>query len=561
MDVAKDDNDVFRGAGNAAFAIWVRSQNLFPTKQDNDEIPDIQARIVLLVVGFATPILFTLLGCLPYMTSLFERIKPYVVYPSIIGTYQVRPLPYRLGNAPTIGHSLYIAMFFILNLVLASVNYRATQPNTFFASTYQEIMGYISCRTGVLAFALAPLLILFSGRNNVLLWLTNWSHSTYMLLHRWVARIFAVQVIVHSVVELVLYINMGELKAETKQPYWIWGIVATLATCIMLIASLLFVRRWSYEVFLITHIVLAVFVLVGSWYHVEFRFTRKWGYELWLYAACAVWFFDRLLRVFRIAKNGIRHATVTEIGQDMVRVDVNGVRWAAEPGMHTYVFFPSLNPLKPWENHPFSVIPTPLLKWNNDNGLGLKGDATTSSSENHDIEKSAIVPTNIVPLTRGATSAGVSLYIRKSAGSTKFLKSHDELVTFLDGPYFNHPTKAVRKCDRLVLIGGGIGITGLLPFIAGHTNVKLYWSVRDTSQAIVRDLELALRGAVQKEIKVGRRLDVEALMADEEAGGWAKIGVVVCGPGGLCDDVRAVVARKGREGKLVWELEVDAFSW
>ncbi len=200
---------------------------------------------MLLVVGFATPILFTVLGYLPYMTGIFEKIKPYLVYPSTIGTYHVRPLPYLLGNAPTIGQSLYIILFFILNVILTAVNYHTTQPNTWFETTYQEIMAYLANRTGVLAFALAPLVILFSGRNNILLWLTDWSHSTYILLHRWVARIFGLQVIIHSIVELALYIDRGSFEEETKKPYWIWGIVATLATCIMLVGSLLYMHTIS----------------------------------------------------------------------------------------------------------------------------------------------------------------------------------------------------------------------------------------------------------------------------------------------------------------------------
>jgi len=39
------------------------------------------------------------------------------------------------------------------------------------------------------------------------------------------------------------------------------------------------------------------------------------------------------------------------------------------------------------------------------------------------------------------------------------------------------------------------------------------------------------------------------------------VGVVVCGLGGLCDDVRREVAKMGRREKTVFELEVDAFSW
>jgi hypothetical protein len=61
--------------------------------------------VVILVTAFGTPIVLTLLHRLPYMTRLIDRINPYLVYPSTLGTYQVRPLPYSLGNAPTIGRT------------------------------------------------------------------------------------------------------------------------------------------------------------------------------------------------------------------------------------------------------------------------------------------------------------------------------------------------------------------------------------------------------------------------------------------------------------------------
>jgi hypothetical protein len=50
-------------------------------------------------------------------------------------------------------------------------------------------------------------------------------------------------------------------------------------------------------------------------------------------------------------------------------------------------------------------------------------------------------------------------------------------------------------------------------------------------------------------------------LGEVEGEGWKRIRVVVCGPGGLCDGVRGVVSRRGREGRVVWELSVEAFSW
>jgi ferredoxin-NADP reductase len=143
---------------------------------------------------------------------------------------------------------------------------------------------------------------------------------------------------------------------------------------------------------------------------------------------------------------------------------------------------------------------------------------------------------------------------------TKSLKAADNLLTLLDGPYPNNPTESLLQCDRLLLIGGGIGITGLLPWLARHSNVKLYWSVKESAQALVQAVDGALE-FTEKVVRVGQRLDISALLREEGAAGWAKIGVVACGPGGLCDDVRAAVVAEGKNGKTIFKLEVDAYSW
>jgi len=156
-------------------------------------------------------------------------------------------------------------------------------------------------------------------------------------------------------------------------------------------------------------------------------------------------------------------------------------------------------------------------------------------------------------------SAGVTFFVHKRQGVTRLLQKQAALLTLVEGPYPNNPTDAVLKCDRLLLIGGGIGITGLLAWLNAHVNVKLAWSVKESAEAVVRELEVVLRGIADKEVLVGERLDVRGLLERELR--WERVGVVVCGPGGLCDDVRMEVARLGRSEKTVFELEVDAFSW
>ncbi|KAM0330785.1 hypothetical protein ACHAQA_003739 [Verticillium albo-atrum] len=524
---------------------------------EREEVVHARYGIIILVTGFATPIVLTILGYLPFMSGIIDAAKPYIVYPSIIGNYRVRALPYLLGNAPSVGQSLYIALMVILNVILTAVNYKSTQPNGWFASQYQEVLEYVMIRTGTLGFSLAPLVILFSGRNNVLLWLSNWSHSTFMLLHRWVARIFGIQVIIHSITALALYIDIGSYPEEEKLPYWIWGCVATVAVVIMLVASGLYVRRRSYEIFLIVHILLAVFVIAGCWYHVDLRFERKFGYEMWLYAACAVWFSDRLIRVLRILKAGVRRAKIVDVDSDIVRVDIPGIRWAGTPGQHVYAYFPTLNPLRPWENHPFSVIPTAMLR---QSARHPGGSPSLAGSEGNDVEKNQGTIVRTDPLA-DKTNAGLTLFVRKSTGLTKSLKAHESILTLLDGPYSNNSTKSALQCDRLLLIGGGIGVTALLPWINQHTNVKLYWSVKESASGLVRILDGVIDRVGEKDVRVGSRLDFDLLLSQEAESGWGKVGVVVSGPGGLCDDVTAAVIAAGKKHRVIFELEVDAYSW
>jgi len=107
---------------------------------------------------------------------------------------------------------------------------------------------------------------------------------------------------------------------------------------------------------------------------------------------------------------------------------------------------------------------------------------------------------------------------------------------------------------------GGIGISGVLPWVHAHPNVKLYWSMKQSAECLSQATEVALSELSEKDIRIGQRLDIRGILAQEVENGWDRIGVVACGPGGLCDDVRAAVVELGRKGAKL-ELEVDAYSW
>ncbi|KAJ4345626.1 uncharacterized protein N0V89_011760 [Didymosphaeria variabile] len=512
----------------------------------------------LCLAAFALPIVLTWLRYPPHLATVLARLKPYLSR-SLIGTYHNRPLPFLIGNVPTVGQTFYITTLFILNIVFLTTGYKTLWPQRkmqWYENRYQELLAYFMWRTGVLAFAHMPVLFLFSSRNNVLLWLTNWSHSTYLLLHRWIARFFLLQTLLHSIIALVLYQNTGAYATSLPLLWWIWGCVATIAAVIIVLTSVLVMRQRAYELFLVTHIVMAVICVVGCWYHVWFGYENCFGYESWLYATIAVWFSDRLARVARVLHIGLRRADVSDVGSTIVRVDIPGIRWSA-PGTCVYVYFPTLHPLRPWENHPFSVIPTAMLHRPPSTGQ--------PRSESMDVEKQPSLKISGSPTSNAVsyTNSGLTLFIRKSTGMTKALKEHKTLLTLIEGPYPTHPTVSALRSDRLLLIGGGIGITGLLPFLQCHPNTQLFYTVKTADQGLLDHLNTLLDQHPEKEIRVGERLDVEALLRLEADKGYKKIAVIVCGPVGMCDDVRGVVARIGMEkvGVCEIEAEVSVFSW
>lgn len=296
------------------------------------------------------------------------------------------------------------------------------------------------------------------------------------------------------------------------------------------------------------------------------------GYEQWLYVAFGIWGLDRLFRVLRVLKNGVQRARIVDIGGDIIRVDIEGIRWGFQPGKIVYAFFPTLQSLRPWENHPFSVLPTAMLERSNAVALALGKDSSSSlgSGTRDDVEKIVFsqqvlakqkLAKQVATAAQHQPTAGITLFIRKSKGFTKKLTAGTNILALLDGPYPGNPTAPILQCDRVLLVCGGIGITAILPWIDNHPNVKLAWSVKEYASPLVDSIGKVLDRVVEKEVRIGHRLDIEELLAEDAQAGWKRIGVVVCGPDGMCDDTRASVTAAAKRGDAQFELEVHAYSW
>lgn len=473
---------------------------------------------------------------------------------------------------PTRGQGLFILYLLAVNIILSAVGYEVVSPNSWYATRENQIASFIANRTGVLSAANLSLLVLFGGRNNFLLWLTDWSQSTFLLLHRWVGAIATVQACLHSAMYLQSYVQVYEAwKTESKLDYWSWGVVSTVAMAALLPASIYYLRKRFYELFLAVHIGLAFLALIGYYYHIYLRFGRQWGYELWAYIAFAVWGFDRVARVLRVLRNGVKTGRVTVVDEDYVRLDVPGVAASGQ----AYLYFPTLT-WRVWENHPFSVA----------------GSMLSKTPENHqhqlrtsDVEKT-LVQTMAAPVsasasetsrqdashTRSSSKLGLTFFIRTHTGLTQHLRARKTLPVLVESSYghslLHDQHGDLDKYPTVVCIAGGVGITAVLPILAKHAgNRKLYWGLRnrgllDAAQDMFDSHALA---GVERHVSVGERLDLQRCL-EREIGcaekGEEKIVVVVSGPAGMADEVRTTVARLAKSCKRAEVMFVEeCYSW
>ena len=135
----------------------------------------------------------------------YSWLKRYVIVPATFGERCSQPLGWC--TIPPRAQTLTIAAFVILNAVLCCASYRLTDGNLYWPNKPDQMLRYVSDRTGIISLANFPLVWLFGMRNDVLMWLTGWGFGTYNAFHRWAARVATLQAVVHSLGYTLMILN------------------------------------------------------------------------------------------------------------------------------------------------------------------------------------------------------------------------------------------------------------------------------------------------------------------------------------------------------------------
>lgn len=236
------------------------------------------------------------------------------------------------------------------------------------------------------------------------------------------------------------------------------------------------IRRWAYETFYFSHVLIAISYLGLLFWHAA-NLEDSWAY---LWATLSLWLASWLARLFwytrplNLRNEWFQGATtlLTQLPGGMTKIEVTNPPddFAWTPSQHCFLRFPSISLL---DNHPFTIV---------------SGPPATSSWRRHNVqdeEKNDGFPRKFTSL---------SFLARTHSGFTRRLDSFSSknvdtpLEAWIDGPYGGLGRPIERLYDNLVLFAGGSGITVCLPFLTSILEadsseirigrITLIWAVR-----------------------------------------------------------------------------------
>ncbi|KAL8773339.1 MAG: hypothetical protein Q9209_001733 [Squamulea sp. 1 TL-2023] len=455
------------------------------------------------------------------------------------------------------------------------------------------VLAELRGRTGHLAFINMMPLMVFGGRNNLLIPLLRVSFDTFNIFHRWIGRLVAMEAIAHTIAWMAAKdIADRHVKQQStmmlafdNNPFLTWGLASLIAMMIILIQASSAIRHLAYETFLHLHQVLAFVAFLGAAIHGH---TGKLPMTNYVYVTIGLWFLERTVRWTMIAYRnfGLRSSTrvTVEALPEACRVTYQLKRpWQMRPGCHVYAHFPTLT----WSlsSHPFSIA------WY---------DTQPSTIESEKLPTTTVDLANTLPNRNSSTT--ITLIMSRKSGMTAKLHARAlaapsntiSIPGYIEGPYGG--LESLHSYGTVLLFAGGVGITHQLSHVrdllasyeaatSAVQKIVLIWSVR-TQDAfdwvhawMSQILQMPHRREVLKvllfvtkprhagdvisrstQVKMfGGRCKPGRIVEEEFEKRKGAMAVTVCGPGAFADEVRGAVRERVEEG--VVDFQEESFSW
>lgn len=505
------------------------------------------------------------------------------------------PVKYGMGlvnmSLPTRAQALVLFGYLIMNVVFLVIRYDVFEGNIRFPEISRQVCFYVGDRAGILAVSHFPLMVAFAGRNNVFLWLTGWSFDTFNTYHRWLSRMMFTLGFIHAICFTVFYHINHRYTHEFTITFMKWGAVSITAGGLILFFALRHFRENFYETFLFIHWVLVGVFFAGMWCHLA---TDSLPFRDYIYTAIALWGFDRVARILRIFVSSINSKAQVELHpQNIIKFKIKySHMWNAKPGSYVFVHF--LRPVWTfWQSHPFSCYPSPISGEENHLVLSVRvRDGRTKKLAQYLAKNQgqSLIPILLdspyghrFPIANSNTivfiAGGIGVTATYSYACQLRETGETKRIIFI-WVIRNHENVDWFK-DELNYIGQRNNIDIQL-YITDENDPSRFRNGDKSSGHMFREAELSLDEATEEKtekdtsllaspataqysvfnniISYGRpnfKSIVDGIIADAPG----SVGVMVCGPDGLNDDIRKYVTQNIDKGQGRVDLYVEAFNW
>lgn len=358
--------------------------------------------------------------------------KPTVLFTSSLATLtaitretsylQITPIATSAWiRLPPLGSIILILSYFGFIIALEFTN------NNYPGAQHDQALGI---RAAWLAVAQVPLLILLSGKVNIIGLLTGTSYERLNVYHRWVARGLLMLASMHFGFQSRGWSKYGLMQLEwdtdTCPPT---GIAAYAILLWMNLSTLAPLRKISYKFFVVQHVITFMGLIIALMEHLP---TTALYSRVYIWIPIGLYFFDRTIRTGLYLRNNMSpaKATLEPLEGPAVKLrlsNVNLKNWT--PGAHVRLMFPKFGF---WHTHPARILSSP-------------------SSHNGDL----------VFIFRARGWLTQMLFERAEASSLKKRSDGGSSPTYtalFGGPYSSSHSD-FAAFQTLILIAGGSGIT------------------------------------------------------------------------------------------------------
>ncbi|KAK3941353.1 ferric reductase NAD binding domain-containing protein [Diplogelasinospora grovesii] len=340
---------------------------------------------------------------------------------------------------------------------------------------------HLTKRFGIIAASQYPIQYLLALKSlNPFAYAFRSSHEQVNRWHRVLGRVIYFLLCLHVIFYLNYFVQGGILKQRLLAPVVAFGVVAFLGLNLLSAIALRTIRRFSYRLFFITHLIVALAMPPLLLLHAK-------PAKVFMIEAIVVFIADLVSRKLDTVT---AHATLEHIpGTTLVKMTASVPytkvnRFREHPGSHIYLSFPAAARL---HSDPTSISYL-LFEF-------LFNPFTVAAVDEETGDLTLVARHLGGPMTAAlARFAGVGKPgpTRRPSNANGTTSNEDKVPLYIEGPYGcvrHFPTFSSGDFDRILLVAGGIGATFTVPLYRSmlqenpNAKVEMVWAVRGAGDA------------------------------------------------------------------------------